>query len=58
MVCENLIFELIGVGMFEIEDGLGFYEVICYFIEKLDEVGFVLLMVMYVMCEFIVFEVL
>lgn len=57
-VMENFEFMLIGVGVFEIEDGLGFWEIGGYFIEVLDEVGLVLLVVVFGVKDFVVSELL
>ena len=41
--CESLMPEPTGVGVFEVEDGSGTWEVGVYFIEAPDEVGLALL---------------
>jgi ribosomal protein L11 methyltransferase len=43
LAAENLVPEPTGVGVFEIEDGAGLWEVACYFTEAPDDTGLALL---------------
>lgn len=53
---ERLVPEPTGVGVFEVEDGSGLWEVGAYFTEKPDEVGLALLATMFEAKPFVVSE--
>lgn len=54
--CESLIPEPTGVGVYEVEDGSGTFEVGAYFIEAPDEIGLALLAAMNAAPPFVVSE--
>jgi len=53
---ENIVPEPTGVGVFEIEDGSGLWEVGAYFVEAPDEIGLALLAKMHDAPDFVISE--
>jgi ribosomal protein L11 methyltransferase len=57
LALENLEYPPYGVGVFEIEDGSGFYEVGAYFIDAPDEIALLILSTVHGAKPFVVSKV-